>query len=136
MLFNAHLVDFHSQPKGQRDHRVLYIERDPKGKKGQIYHVTGFSVGSPMDYETKVLAPTKSFTFKKIVQIDTIDSKNLARVEDICKAEPAPYAPRKMPKRVRRPDCVDWIENVIFRLHHAEIAQFDRKFVPDQQKQL
>ena len=136
MLFNLYFVESHSQSESQRDHRALYIETDAKNKTGQIYHVRGFSVGNGMTYETKMVTPTESATFKRIFQIGTLDSETISRVNDICEAEVPPRTPLKKPKGVRRPDCVDWIDNVIYRLHHAGIAQFDRKVVPNQLKSL
>lgn len=127
--YNVFLVDSHTLNALQRDHRALYVETISSPPRGIIFNVRGAQL--TMVYEEKDDDPRSDVNVKKIQVIGTISGDNLDQLKTICRALAPPSSPMRLPKGVRRPDCRDWIDDLLVRLNKDKLIIFlDTSVIP------
>lgn len=120
---------------------VLTEPFTPEEGKSNMFHV----VDRPTSEDTKQgmarlvfeelvdIRPVKAKTFYKAVKIGTLLSSDLGKLRSICEKMPLVYAP----DTTLLPNCVTWIDNVLYEVNKAGFVSFSPTFsVPKQKKSL
>ena len=120
--YNVYKLPFLSVPV---DHVGLFVCLDPKGS-GYLFHVIDTGTNQrkykQMKYELKEnYIPALSSKARTPVLLGTVPASKFGQLKEVCESTEAPGHP--VPMR-RNPNCVTWLENVIYKLNSQRIVEF------------
>jgi len=112
---------------GSLDHYTIFVhttDGDRGEPRGPIFHVTG-SLQNGMVYETKVLSPTLSATFKSLRHIGWISHDRFIDIEVIALTVPVPKkqynGPKLLVPRNQVRHCQHWAAETIEELRKGGV---------------
>lgn len=100
-----------------RDHHAIFVETDPGTKSGTILNVTG-NIQTGMEFEERHSGdPETADTFVEKSYLGEVRERNVDRLREICRVNPAPKkqfdgAKRLFPKEPLR-RCQEWTAEAI-----------------------
>lgn len=128
--YKVYIIDYTGVP-GSDDHRAIFVATSGTldSPKGPVLHVIGPKIDpktkrANMYFERKERTPFQSTTFKTSTFVGEVSSEKLEKLEEVAKGVPAPS--RRMNQR--RPNCVTWVDNVLFKLNKDQVLAFDPGF--------
>lgn len=121
---------YYRSPRRDVDaHVALFIALARNGRilKGNIFDVQGpYPKGRQrMSYKHVVVrskTPENSSSFMYMNKLGHIRGQDIPQFEAVCRSVTPPNMPSTY--RAERPDCADWIDNVLFRLSRARLISF------------
>lgn len=125
--FDVYTVEFEAGNSNIRGHMMLFVETEPDISTGLCFHVTGNDL--QMEFEERFYCPTTCERFKEKTYVGTLPVDNVDELRDVCQKVPPPSAPASLPPNTHRPDCVDWVNNVIYFLWQYDLVHFEADYI-------
>lgn len=140
MVHNLFLLYFarREDPDNNFDRHVALFVKEDGTEEGPLLHAIENHDKITEDvlvlsFDEKHGDPKRHRSFHSEVHVGTIADDKVDSLRNICKNTPDVVAPQTS----RKPDCVTWIDNVLYDLHKHRVVNFNKGFkVPTAKKPL